>query len=193
MSRPSSFNVGPRAGPADPVWRMLIIFGGLAALVLAFPALLVGLLAWRITQKQSWSTLCWLVLSAVSVVLLVLLWTHGLAQLASAQLAELLQNIQHFHAHLSRWNWRSLWLRTWPLWLQSVLLVPLVALWGDLVSARAGGASRLLARQEEATQRHRAWAHRRAARQARNPGRLPDAVGEQMVIGIAIAEDEMQE
>jgi len=193
VSHSSSFNVAPRSGPSDPVWSLLIIFGVLAALVLAFPALIVGLLAQRATQKQSWSILLWLVLSVVSVVLLVVLWTHGLAPLVSAQLAELIQNIKLFHIQFNRWNWRALWSQTWPLWLQSLLLVPLVALWGDLATARAGGASRLLARQEEATQRHRARAHRRAARQARDPGRLPDVVGEQMVIGIAIAEDERYE
>lgn len=186
----TSFRWRDRSAASAPAWGVLLVIGILSTLILALPALLVGILAARLLRDRSWRMLLWLMLSMLSMVLLVLFWTHGLRSLVLAQLTMLFHNARRYQAHLTQWDWGALWSQTWPLWVQSLVAVPLVALWCNLAATHAEGAEAMLAQQEKTAERRRLQAHRRAKRRARDPGRLPDAVDASMVIGVALPDEE---
>src|SRR5260370_24599059 len=101
------------SGPG-PAWGVLTLIGILAALVLALPALLFGMVLQRLVQGRSWSTLLWLVLTIPSAVLLFFLSTHGLNRLVLAQMTELVHNARLYQANLTRWHLGMLSCRTCP-------------------------------------------------------------------------------
>ena len=186
-----SSNKGSSANPEPFSWMVGLALT-LAALMLALPALVLGLLLGRAFRQQSWSMLLWLALTLAGAVLLVVLSTHGLSQLILAQVGEIVQSIKQYHANLARWNPGRLWSETWPVWLRTVALTPMVALWRELETRKPGSGAAFLTRQEHERQEAVSRAKKRAIRRARNPRRIPEAVDGQMVIGVSIEDEHAQ-
>ncbi len=107
-----------------------------------------------------------------------------------AQLSEIIREVRAHQVDVLQWNAARLWATTWPIWLRTLALVPVVAaarIWST--RAHSIGAESLHTRESSrlrAVTRAQTQATRRLRRKQR---RLPAAVDGQMVIGIPI-EDE---
>jgi hypothetical protein len=175
----------------DPVvepWGLLV--GTLVLLTLALPALVLGLILARLTRQHAWSLPVSLGLSCLAIGLTWLLLLHGLEPLLQTQLGEIVREVRAHQADVLQWDAARLWTATWPVWLRTLALVPVVAAartWST--RAHSIGAESLHTRESRrlrAVTRAQARATRRLRRKQR---RLPAAVDGQMVIGVPI-EDE---
>ncbi len=175
----------------DPVvepWGLLA--GTLVLLTFALPALALGLILARLTRQHAWSLPVSLGLSCLAFGLTWLLLLHGLEPLMQMQLGEIIREVRAHQADVLQWNAARLWATTWPIWLRTLVLVPVVAAARTLSTrAHSMGAASLHIRESHrlrAVTRAQAQATRRLRRKQR---RLPAAVDGQMVIGVPI-EDE---
>jgi hypothetical protein len=174
----------------DVVEPLALLIGVLAAAVLALPAFVMGLLLARVTSDRSWSLLLWLGLAVCGFGLTVFLAFHGLEALLVAQLVEMVHAARLHQANLLQWDWSRLWAYTWPVWLHTLPLVPVVALWRTLASQFHRGGAAALQQQERMRQQAVGRAQQKAARRLRRLHHVPDAVKGHMVIGIPIEDED---
>jgi len=180
-------------GGSDPdsgiLWLLVVMLGGLAALVLALPALATGFVLQRLTSARSWSFPLWFVLTFIGAGLVYFLCIHGLDRMITAQLTDYALTIKQHHADVAQWNLHRLWSETWPVWVRTLAVVPVVAFWRELEAGGNGDRAAILHRQERERQRLVARSKSRATRRTRRPDRIPDAVHGQMVVGVPIDDE----
>lgn len=180
----SSFSRTRQAPGLEPV--ILLLLAGWVFLW-ALPAFVIGLVAERLLREWTWSTLLWLGLAIVGLGLTALWLLHGLNQDVVLQLRTLAAEAQTHQAKLLQWDAGRLWATTWPIWLKTLGLAPVVAgMRGLLAQAQRGGVASLHGK-ERSRQRAVAHAQRQAARRLRH--RLPDTVAGHMVIGIPLDDE----
>jgi succinate dehydrogenase hydrophobic anchor subunit len=187
-------------GGNDPFWLILSALLILALLLVGLPAIVAGFFGQRYTYRLlsrfgwRWSAAIWLLLSLLALLLLSVLLQHGLQQMMQRELADYVQSGKHYQFDLGRWNFGRLWSETWPVWLRTLVAVPLWGLWFEISSnARGGQTARMLVQGEQARQRRVARAQQRARKRTLRPERLPDSVAGMMVMGVPIDGDEEQE
>jgi hypothetical protein len=180
---------GAPSGPDLP-WQVLALIGIVGALVLALPALVIGIVLHRLTRGWPGSVLVWLALTVLGAILLYVLSRHGLERFVLTQLVDSVQNVKRYHADFARWNLGLLWSETWPVWLRTLALTPIIALWCCLARLQPGIGVAFLTRQEHERQHAVSRAKDNAIRRAQR--RLPDAVRGQMVIGVPIEDEHAQ-
>ncbi len=117
------------------------------------------------------------------------LFTHGLERMITTQLTDFALAIKQHHADVTQWNLSRLWSETWPVWVRTVAVTPVVAFWRELEARRNGGSEEILHQQEFKRQRLMGRSKSRATRRARRPGHIPDAVNGQMVVGVPIDDE----
>jgi hypothetical protein len=165
------------------------MIGGLLALVLALPALAAGMVLQRLTSARSWSFPLWLILTFIGAGLLYYLSAHGLDQMITAQLADYTLAIKQHHADVTQWKLSLLWSETWPVWLRTLAVTPMVAFWRELEASRNGDSAAMLNQQEWKRQRLVGRSKSRVTRRAHRQDRIPDAVNGQMVVGVTIDDE----
>lgn len=173
-------------GLLEPLALLVV---GAAALLCALPALVIGLTAEQLLRDRSWSTPLWLALAALGLGTTAFLVLHGPGQLVFAQLSTLLHEVHAHQANLLQWDYARIWSKTWPVWLETLVLAPVIAAFRVLASQMHHGGAATLLNQERLRQQGVERAQRRATRRLRHPHRFPDAIRGQMVIGVPI-EDE---
>ncbi len=167
------------------LWLLLLLFGGGVAL----PALFLGILIQRLVGIRQWSFPLWLVLAGVAAALMYVLYMHGFDRLLLTQIAVYVQAVKIHQANVNQWNSSLLWSKTWPVWLQTLVLTPVVALWREIEAQMYGERTTSLEKQERQRQRRIARSKKHAARRTRRPERLPEELDDQMVIGITIDDE----
>jgi hypothetical protein len=170
-------------------WPLVVMIGGLVALVLALPALATGMVLQRLTAARPWSFPLWFVLTFGGAGLTYYLSTHGLERMITTQLTDYALAIKEHHADVTRWNLSLLWSETWPVWVRTLAVTPVVAFWRELEASGNGDSAGFLHQQEWERQRLVARSKRRASRRAQRSGRVPDAVNGQMVVGVPIDDE----
>ena len=187
-------------GGNDPFWLILSAILILALLLVGLPAIVAGFFGQRYTHRYlsrfglRWSAAIWLVLSLLAMLLLSALLQHGLQQMMQRELTDYVQSGKHYQFDLGRWNFGRLWSETWPVWLRTLVGVPLCGLWFEIsTNARGGHTARMLVQGEQARQRRIARAQQRARKRTLRPERLPDSVADMMVMGVPVDGDEEQE
>jgi hypothetical protein len=173
-------------------WPLVVMIGSLVALVLALPAFATGMVLQRLTSARSWSLPLWFVLTFIGAGLTYYLFTHGPERMITTQLTDFALAIKQHHAEVTHWNLSRLWSETWPVWVRTLAVTPLVAFWRELEASGIGGSAEILHQQEWKRQRLMGRSKSRATRRARRQGHIPDAVTGQMVVGVPI-EDEHAE
>jgi hypothetical protein len=164
------------------LWPLLLVLLGSVAL----PALLLGMLIQRLIGIRPWSFPLWLVLTGGGAVLVYVLYTHGLDRLLLAQFATYVQTVKIHQADISQWNIGLLWSKTWPVWLRTLILTPIVAFWREIEAQMHGERATSLEKQERQRQQRIARSKKQAARRARHPEHLPEEQNDEMVIGVTI-------
>jgi hypothetical protein len=178
------------ASDPDPFWPLAVLLAA-AALILALPALALGFALGRLTTGRPWSIPLWLALTIAGLGLIYVFSTHGLEQLITAQLVDVVLAVKKYRADLPRWDLGRLWSLSWPVWLRTLPLTPAVACWRELETRAHRSGAAWLQRQERERARHAARAHKRAARRARHPNGIRDAVAGHMVVGVPIDDDDI--
>ena len=169
-------------------WSLALIIC-LVAVVLALPALAVGMVLQRLTSTRPWSFPLWFVLTLVGAGLIYYLSTHGLDRMIAAQLMDYVLAVKRYHADIAQWNLSRLWSETWPVWVRTLAVTPAVAFWRELEASGNGDSTRFLHQQERERQRLVARSKSRATRRTHHPERIPDAVHGQMVVGVSIDDE----
>ena len=187
MGYPKNCRTGSHASPGIG-WSVILIIG-LVALVLALPALALGIVLQRLTSMRPWSFLLWFVLTLVGAGLIYYLSTHGLDRMITAQLTDYVLAIKRHHADIARWNMSRLWSETWPVWIRTLAVTPIIAFWRTLEAGGNGDSTRFLHQQEKERQRLVARSKSRAIRRTHHPERIPDAAHGQMVVGVSIDDE----
>ncbi len=184
----------------DPFWLLLTAILILCLVLVGLPAILAAFFAQRYTYRHlarfgwRWSAAIWLVLSPLAILLLYSLFQHGLVPMMQRELNDYIQSAKHYQFDVSHWNFGRLWLETWPVWLRTLVGIPLWGLWFEIsTNARGGHAARMLVQGEQDRERRIARGKLRARKRTLRPERLPDEAGGQMVMGVPIAGDEEQE
>lgn len=167
------------------LWPLLLILGGSVAL----PALILGMLLQRLVGVRPWSFPLWLVSTGIGAFLVYLLYTHGLNHLLLAQFTAYVQVVKTHLADSSQWNIGQLWTKTWPVWLQTVVLAPMIALWREIGAQMYGERATSLEKQERLRQQRVTRSKKQAARRTRHPEQLPEILDGQMVIGVTIDDE----
>jgi hypothetical protein len=187
-------------GGNGPFWLLLSAILILALVLVGLPAIVAGFFGQRSIHRflarfgWRWSAATWLVLSLVAVLLLGVLWQHGLPQMMQREVGDYVQSGKHYRLDLGRWNVGLLWSETWPVWLQTLVGVPLWGLWFELsTNVRGGHTAQMLVQGEQDRQRRVARAQLRARKRTLRPERLPDEAGGMMVMGVPVDGDEEQE
>ena len=182
----------------DPFWLLLTAILILCLVLVSLPAIIVAFFAQRFTYRYlarfgwRWSAAIWLILGAVSMLLVYNLFQHGLTPMMQREVGDYLQSARHFQFDLSHWPFGRLWSETWPVWLRTFLVgVPLWGLWFEItVNMRGGSAARMLVQREQERERRIERGKQRARKRTLRPERLPDAVADLMIIGVPIEGDE---
>jgi hypothetical protein len=167
------------------LWPLLLVLLGSVAL----PALLLGMLIQRLVGIRPWSFPLWFILTGGGAVLVYVLYTHGFDRLLLAQFAAYVQTVKIHQADISQWNIGLLWSKTWPVWLRTLVLTPVMALWREIGAQMHEERSTSLQKQERQRQQHIARSKKQAARRVRRPEHLPEELDDQMVIGITIDDE----
>ncbi len=184
----------------DPFWLLLSALFAVLLFLVGFPALLAGFFGQRYVSRllsrfgRQWSALVWFVPAALGMLLLLNLLDHGLQQMIQRELADYFQSGKHYQADLARWNWGRLWSETWPVWARTLEGAPVWGLWFEIVANTKGGQTgQMLVQREQDRERRMERAQAAARKRTRHPERLPDAVADQMVIGVPVDGDEEHE
>jgi hypothetical protein len=179
---------GSDFGP-DVLWLLVAVIVVAAALLLALPAFALGVILQRLTRPRPWSFPLWLVLTFIGAGLTYYFYAHGLDRMITAQLTDYALAIKRHHADVTQWNLSRLWSETWPVWLHTLSVVPVVAYWRELEAHGRGDSVGFLHRQERERERRAARSKSRATRRTRRPNRIPDAVNGHMVVGVSIDDE----
>ena len=184
----------------DPLWLILTALLILCLVLLSLPAIVAAFFGQRYTYRHlarfgwRWSAAIWLVLAALAMPLLYSLVQHGLQQMMQREVWDYVQSGKYYQFDVSRWPFGRLWSETWPLWLRTFLVgVPLWGLWFELTANMRGQTGRMLEQREQDRERRMDRAQAAARKRTLRPERLPDAVADQMVIGVPIEGDEEHE
>jgi hypothetical protein len=184
---------------SDPGWLLVTAILILCLVLVSLPAIVAAFFAQRFTYRYlarfgwRWSAAIWLILGAVSMLLVYNLMQHGgLTPMMQREVGDYIQSARHFQFDLSRWPVGRLWSETWPVWLRTFLVgVPLWGLWFEITAnMRGGSAARMLVQREQERERRIERGKQRARKRTLRPERLPDAVADQMVMGVPIEGDE---
>jgi hypothetical protein len=170
-------------------WPLVVMIGSLVALVLALPSFATGIVLQRLTSARSWSFPLWFVLTFMGAGLTYYLSAHGLERMITIQLTDYALAIKQHHADVTQWNLSLLWSETWPVWIRTLAVTPIVALWRELESSRNNDSAEILYQQEWKRQRLIGRSKSRATRRAQRSGRVPDAVKGTMVVGVPIDDE----
>ncbi len=173
-------------------WPLVIMIGSLVALVLALPALATGMVLQRLTSARSWSFPLWFVLTFIGAGLTYYLSTHGLERMITTQLLDYALAIKQHSTDVTQWRLSLLWSETWPVWLRTLAVTPMVALWRELEASRNGDSAAMLNQLERKRQRLIGRSKSRATRRAHHRGHIPDAMNGQMVVGVPIDDEHAQ-
>lgn len=175
-----------RNSPESPgpgmLWPLLAAAGVVLALVLALPALVIGLALHRLAARRSWGIPSWFVPTCMGGGLVCYLYAHGLDRMVATQLEGYALAIKLHGVVVARWALLRLWSETWPVWLRTLPAAPFVALRREMEASGHGGAARFLNRQERARQRRLARSKSIGKRRARRTCRIPDAAEGHMVV-----------
>ncbi len=184
----------------DPFWFLVTAILILALVLVGLPAIIAGFFGQRLIYRcrarfgWRWSAAIWLALSVASLLLLYSLFQHGLVPMMQREVGDYIQSARHYQFDLARWPFGRLWSETWPLWLRTLVIIPLWGLWFEIsTNAQRGHAGRLLVQGERERERRIARGKLRARKRTLRSERLPDAVGGMMVMGVPIDGDEEQE
>ncbi len=184
----------------DPLWLLLTALFILVLLLIGLPAIIAGFFSQRVLSRylsrfgRRWSGAIWFVLAALGMLLLSNLMQHGLQLLIQREVWDYVQSGKHDQFDVSRWPLVRLWGETWPVWLRTLVVVPLWGLWFDITAnTRGGQTARMLVQGEQARQRRVGRAQAAARKRALRPECLPDAVGDMMVMGVPVGGDEEHE
>lgn len=169
-----------------PIGPWVWLASVLMLLVVALPALLIGLGLARLSRERKWSLPLWLGLAALAFGFTVLVTRAAFEQLLAAQLAELIRMVKMHQVDLLAWDGARLWATTWPVWLHTLVLVPAVAAWYTLSTRGLGLGAAALSTHERQRQRAVTRARSQASHRLHHRRRLPDAVDRQMVMGVPI-------
>lgn len=192
MSTTSRNNHSNRSSRSAP---SLALIGGLLALCLmliGLPALLIGFSAQRVSRRiPIWRIrfLLWFLLAAISAFLLYQQYDQ-VKHMIVQELLDYIHTIRLHQTNLAQWNIKALWAETWPVWMHTLLAVPLVGFWQEMVYEPRTDTTSRLKHNERRRQQKIVQAQRRAKRKARRPDRVPDTLGGEMVIGIPIENQE---
>lgn len=167
------------------LWVLLL----LVAAIIALPAVILGLLVPQLVGIRSWSFPFWFALAICGGVLTYMLYTHGLEHLLLIQFTTYVQTVKVHQGNLGQWNISLLWSHTWPVWIRTLVLMPIIAFWQEIGSQMRGGRAGSLEKQEHSRQQRIARSKKQAAHRVRRPEKLPEEIKEQMVIGITIDDD----
>ena len=170
-------------------WPLIVLIGGLAAMLLALPALAIGMVFQRLTSQRSWSFPLSFFFTFIGAALTYYLYTHGLDRMITAQLTDYALAIKQHHTDVARWNMPLLWSETWPVWVRTLAVAPVVAFWRELEGIGHSDSAEILHQQEGERQRLVAQSKSRATRRAHDPSRIPVAVNGQMVVGVPIDDE----
>lgn len=189
--KPTS-SISEEMGPLLTLVIALILFLG------GFPAWLVGLFAQRYLERSliSWRLrlLIWLSLSFLSAYAISYLYQHGLQELFQHELNTYILAAKHHQADLVNWPWGTLWTDTWPVWLRTLIGIPIAALFQELAAHTTGGqTARQLQRKERNRQQKIARSQHRARKRTSHPAHLPDEIGGMMLMGVPIDDDNEKE
>ena len=187
MGYPKNRRTGSHASPGIG-WSVILIIG-LVALVLALPALALGIVLQRLTSMRPWSFLLWFVLTLGGAGLIYYLSTHGLDRMITAQLTDYVLAIKRHHADIAQWNMSRLWSETWPVWVRTLAVTPIIAFWRTLEAGGIDDSTRFLHQREKERQRLVSRSKSRATRRTHHPERIPDAAHGQMVVGVSIDDE----
>jgi hypothetical protein len=184
----------------DPFWLILTALLILCLVLLSLPAIVAAFFGQRFTYRHlarfgwRWSAASWLVLAALAMPLLYSLVQHGLQQMMQREVWDYVQSGKLYQFDVSRWPLGRLWSETWPLWLRTFLVgVPLWGLWFEITTNMRGQTGRMLEQREQDRERRMDRAQAAARKRTLRPERLPDAVADQMVIGVPVDGDEEHE
>lgn len=184
-----------RPAESDAFWPLIGALLALLLFLVAFPGLVVGFFVQRFTSRYSWSFAFWFFLLLPGAYLLYVLSQHDLTQMMVRELTDYLLTAKHAQLNLAQWNFKHLWSETWPVWLRTLALIPVVGLWQEVstnASKRGSQTTSTLVQQERRRQRRLVRAQQRARKRTRRPERLPDVVGGMMVIGVPIDDEEQE-
>jgi hypothetical protein len=156
--------------------------------LLALPAFLIGLLLARLTRERPWRVPLWLGLALLSLVLAGWLALYGLQALVVAQLSEVVRQARLHQEDVTAWNWTRLRACTWPVWLRTLPLAPVVAAWRAIEARFAREGAATLHEQERSRQRAVTRAQHKASRRLHRH-QVPASVQGQMVMGIPIDDE----
>ena len=184
----------------DPFWLLMTAILILALVLVGLPAIVGGFIGQRYTYRSlarfgwRWSAAIWLVGALGSMLLLYSLFQHGLVPMMQHEVSDYIQSAKHYQLDLFRWPLGRLWSETWPLWLRTLVGLPLWGLWFEIsTNARRSHAGQLLVQGERERERRIARGKLRARKRTLRPERLPDEVDGEMVMGVPIEGDEEQE
>src|SRR5260221_13522882 len=102
-----AMNMGSRrqghGDSSDPMvllfWLLIVILG----IVLALPALILGVVLQRVMRGHAWSFPLWFLLTIAAAGLLFSLYRHGLDHMITSQVADYIITIKHHQANIEEW------------------------------------------------------------------------------------------
>ena len=182
-----------QSGSNDPGWALFCAIIAVVLCLAALPWIILGCIAQRIiTRWLPWKLrlLLWLALCLACALLLYQSYQHGLESRLQQEITAYVVAVKHSQSDLAAYPLRQLWAETWPVWMQSWQSIGIAGCAAELWSNKANtNTARTLRQNERKRERRVQRIQQRARKRTSIPAALPDAIGEDMVIGVPINDD----
>ncbi len=187
-----------QASATDPdmLWPLATAAFVAALVLIAAPIILAGFVAQKLLEDRlHWRLrfLIWLATGVAGTAMLYSSYHHGLDTLALRELTVYVLAMKHYQTDVLHWPVGALWAVTWPVWLRVLPGIGIAGFWFEIASNATGGDTAHTLR--EAHQRSVRRARRlqqRARKRTRRPTNVPDAIGDMMVVGAPIDDDNQE-
>ncbi len=187
-----------QASATDPdmLWPLATAAFVAALVLIAAPIILAGFVAQKLLEDRlHWRLrfLIWLATGVAGTAMLYSSYHHGLDTLALRELTVYVLAMKHYQTDVLHWPVGALWAVTWPVWLRVLPGIGIAGFWFEVAShATTGNTARTLREAQKRRERRAERLQQRARRRTSRPAHVPDAVGDMMVVGAPIDDDNQE-
>lgn len=178
----ASSNAHGNSSERNPLTSLIPVVIGVLLVIACF-GMFAGALLARLIGRRPWSLYVWIPLGLLgALAALYVYYDAALVQVMALQIRTAYTTLSHL-----QFNAGLLWSVTWPVWLRTLCIAPFVGI-VLVFSQRQSPENQLLAPIRQ-LQARLVRAKRAAWRKTRRPGKVPDQVDGQAVLGVPINEE----
>jgi MFS family permease len=178
-------------------WHLATTIFAAALVLIAAPIIIAGFTLQKVLEDRlHWRLrfLIWFPACIAGAAILYASYHHGLDALALRELSAYALAVRQYQTDFLDYPLASLWAVTWPVWLRTLPGLGIAGFWFEMASnAATGNTARMLRQEQKRRERQAERLQQRARKRTSQPAHVPDAVGNMMVVGAPIDDDNQED